>query len=318
MTVEQDGTTAMTTILITTSSFDVDANASLRALREQGFELVLNPFNRRLTEEEVTALITEHRPVGMIAGVEPLTRAVLEGASNLKVVSRCGTGMDSVDLDAAQEFGIAVLNTPGAPAKAVAELTVGLILSALRHIPRGDRTIRSGDWKPFMGNLLSGKYVGIIGGGRIGSMVAELAAAFGADPHIFDPFLTPENTSHPLTDLNSLLTNSDIVSLHIPQTEQTQNLLNAERIASLKPSALIVNTSRGGLIDEDALFDALQAGQIAGAALDVFLDEPYSGPLATLDNVILTSHMGSYAQETRAMMELEAAENLTNALPQVA
>ncbi len=301
-------------ILITTSSFNIESSEALRDVSKAGHTLIANPYGRRLAEEEVLALIKEHQPVGMIAGVEPLTRTVLETADTLKVISRCGTGLDSVDLEAAKELGIEVFNTPGAPSQAVAELTITLILSALRHVPRADRTIRSGDWKPFMGNLLSGKSLGLIGGGRIGRRVADLAAAFGSKPHICDPMLDASQSSYPLTDLTTLLSNSDIISLHVPRTEQTENLLNAERIANLKPSAIVVNTSRGGLIDENALYDALHQGRIAGAALDVFSDEPYEGPLTHLDNIVLSNHMGSYAQETRALMEQEAAENLKKGL----
>ena len=298
----------MSTILITTSSFQVDSNPALQSLKADGLNIVTNPFGRRLTEDDAKALLSEHTPVGMIAGVEPLTRTVLESAPSLKVLARCGIGMDSVDLVAAKEFGIAVSNTPDAPSAAVAELTIGLILSALRQIPQADRALRGGEWKARMGNMFRGKTLGLIGGGRIGQKVAELAVAFGADVIVHDPFL--KTCSHPLVSMDVLLQQSDILSLHIPGGDETYHVINQAALAQMKSSALLINAGRGGLVDEKALAEALRAGELAGAALDVYEDEPYSGELLALDNVVLTAHMGSYAKETRAIMENEAAENL--------
>jgi len=304
--------TDMSTILITTSSFQVDTNPALQALQRDGFKIVTNPFGRRLTEEDAQQLLGEHNPIGMIAGVEPLTRTVLKSAPALKVIARCGIGMDSVDLAAADELGISVSNTPDAPSSAVAELTIGLILSALRQIPQADRALRGGEWKARMGNMFRGKTLGLIGGGRIGRKVAELASAFGADVIIHDPFI--ETCSYPLVSMDALLQQSDILSLHIPGGDETHHLINQGALEQMKPTALLINAGRGGLVDESALADALRSERLAGAALDVYEDEPYSGELLGLDNVVVTAHMGSYAKETRAIMEQEAAENLSTGL----
>ena len=295
-------------ILVTTSSFDLENNAAIKALRDSGCEIVANPFKRRLTEAEVSGLLTPD-VFGMIAGVEPLTRAVLQNATALKVISRAGIGLDSVDLDSAQEFGITVSNTPQAPVPAVAELTLGLTLNLLRKISLADSDLRKGQWKPAMGNLLLGKTVGLIGYGRIGQATGKLFQAFGCQLIVSDPVFqgTEEVTS---VSLDDLLSSADIVSLHMPYSPGAHHLIDTAKLGKMKNGSFLINTARGGLVDEKALEAALLSGHLAGAAVDAFENEPYSGPLAALPQVVLTAHMGSYAQESRARMELEAAENL--------
>lgn len=300
-------------ILVTTSSFDVQTSESLRRLQALGFEIVCNPHGRRLTEAEVGALFGPE-VVGMIAGVEPLTRAALACAPNLRVISRCGTGLDSVDLVAAAERGIAVRNTPDAPSRAVAELTLGLMLNLLRRISLADREVRAGVWKPQMGNLLSEQVVGIIGYGNIGRRVARLATAFGASVIAHDRFGIRDGVDVTEVGFEELLVRADIVTLHLPYLPENHRLLDAARLGTMKRGALLINAARGGLVDENALHAALTKGQLAGAALDCFDQEPYQGPLAQLGNVVMTAHMGSYAKEARALMEQEAAANLLGAL----
>jgi D-3-phosphoglycerate dehydrogenase len=303
----------MPSILVTTSSFGSAAQAELAELRRAGYAIVLNPHGRRLGEEEVGALLGPD-VVGMIAGVEPLTRRVLAGAKGLRVVSRCGIGLDSVDLAAARELGIEVLNTPDAPSAAVAELTLGLALAALRRIALADRQVRAGLWHPLMGRLLASQVAGVVGYGRIGRRVAALFAAFGCRVLACDPAARAAASGVTLCALDELLAQADIVSLHVPLEPGTARLIDAARIARMKKGAILVNVSRGGLVDEAALHAALAEGRLAGAALDVFEREPYAGPLAGLDQVVLTAHMGSAAEETRAVMEREAAQNLVRAL----
>ena len=293
-------------ILVTTSSF------SIRDF-DDDMNVVFNPYGRRLSENEVLGLIEKYQPTGMIAGVEPLSRKVLSAAKNLKVISRCGVGLDSVDLEAAVELGIKVVNTPDAPTRAVAELTIGLILSILRKIPQLDAKIRKGGWKGPKGNLLMGKTVGIVGCGRIGTTVAEICKAFGCEVIGYDRFIK-NHMSINLVDLDELLGTSDIITLHIPMTKDNENLISEECIKKVKRGAVIINASRGGLIDEDALFDALSDGRLSGAAIDCFVEEPYSGKLSELDNVVLSPHMGSSTHETRRVMEQEAFNNLIKAL----
>jgi D-3-phosphoglycerate dehydrogenase len=303
----------MKNILITTSSFDKENLAPIERLESGAYSVVTNPFGRKLSEEEILDLIQKFAPVAMIAGTEPLTRGVLEKAEHLKIISRCGIGLDSIDLETARQLGIEVENTPDAPTVPVAELTVGLILSLLRDIHGSDAGMRKKQWVRPMGNLLQGKTVGIIGCGRIGSCVAKLVGAFGCRILGNDPVTgRPECLS--MVSLETLLSESDIVSLHLPYTEKTHHLLDANRLRSLKRGAFVVNTARGGLIDEEALLDCLQNGHLAGAAIDCFEREPYDGPLAQLGNVVLTGHIGSYAKEGRTMMEKQAVENLLHGL----
>lgn len=303
----------MPKILITTSSFDLRHIPQAELLAQAGFEIILNPHRRRLTEDEAKSLLADD-VVAMIAGVEPLTGSVLHSAKHLKILARCGIGLDNVDLAVAESCGIRVSNTPDAPTLAVAELTLAHMLNLLRSIPLADRKIRDAKWSPLMGSLLAGKTVGIIGFGRIGKKVAELVTAFGASVLAYDLVHIPPLQNVKGTDLNRLLGESDIVSLHVPYTPQTHHLIGAEQICRMKPSAYLVNISRGGLVDETALYDALVENRLAGAGLDAFEQEPYTGPLCGLENVLLTAHMGSYAKESRAKQEQEAAENLMAAL----
>ena len=304
----------MPRILVSTSSFNVHANAALETLRGAGCELVLNPHGRRLTETEAGELLATEGLVGMIAGTEPLTRATLSRAPALKVISRCGIGMDNVDLAAAQALGITVLNTPDAPSGAVAELTIGLMLSALRRIAEADRALRAGEWRPLMGGLIARRVVGVVGYGRIGRKTAAIARAFGGRVLAHDVrLIEPHDGVEPAT-LDDLLRQSDIVTLHLPSPTPGQPFMGAKRIAAMKRGSILVNASRGDLIDEDALVHALVSGHLAAAALDTYAKEPYSGPLCTLPQVTMTAHMGSYAEEARAIMEEEAAANLLGAL----
>ena len=300
-------------VQITTSSFDLKNFAESELLASANIEIALNPMKSRLTESQVTELLKDD-VVGMIAGLEPLNGNVLRSAKTLKVIVRCGTGLDSVDLEIARELGIDVFNTPNAPARAVAELTIGHMLNALRHISRTDHSLREGSWTPTMGSLLGTKKVGLIGFGRIGKMVSELLLAFGASVQAFDPIAPTVSPKVEMCDLRTLLSTSDIVSLHVPYSASTHHLINAETLSLMKPQSILVNISRGGLIDEEALFLALTTNKIAGAALDCFEVEPYAGPLRTLPNVCSTSHMGSYARETRDQMEIEASTALVTGL----
>lgn len=303
----------MKNILITTSSFGKEDPAPLQLLADAGLTVVLNPYGRKLTETEVIDLYEIHNPVGMIAGVEPLTRAVLEQGKRLKSISRCGIGMDSVDLAAARDLGITVTNTPDAPTIPVAELALGMILTLLRQIHVSDASIRSGGWERPMGNLLNGKTVGIIGCGRIGTFLGRLLAPFDCTLLGYDPFCS-QSATFQLVSLEELLTRSDIVSLHLPFTDENRHFINAERLGLMKNSAFFINAARGGLVDEEALYHSLLSGGLGGAALDCFEEEPYAGKLKDLNNTLLTGHIGSYAKEGRAIMEMQAAENLVREL----
>ena len=297
----------MSKILITTSSFNVDT-PEVTALESAGYEVVLNPHKRRLTAEEVSALLTPD-VIGMIAGVEPLTADVLNKTQGLQVISRCGAGLDSVDAQAAQQKNIKIFNTPDAPSAAVAELTIGLILSVLRSIPLQDQAIRSGEWERPMGGLLGKKTLGLIGLGRIGMRVAQIAKSFGSTVIACDPYAKETDVAD-LISFDTLLKESDIISLHIPYTKENHHLINKKTLSAMKEGSVLINASRGGLVDEDAAVQALQSEHLSAAAFDVFEEEPYTGPLTQIKNAVLTAHVGSYAKETRALQEAESAQNL--------
>lgn len=305
----------MAKIFIATTTFGMDDQRPLGLLKEKGFEVVLNKHGRKLTEDELIELAKDCE--GIIAGTEKYSVRVFESLPKLRAVSRCGVAMESVDMAAAERRGVKVANTPDAPTQAVAELALCLILDCLRKVSRMDRMLRKGEWKKESGSLLSGKTLGIVGLGRIGRRVAELAAPFkvkmlGADVKPDEKWLKKNGIE--LCALDELLAKSDIVTLHLPLTADNKGLINAERVKTMKKGAIIVNTARGGLIDERALFEALKSGALAGAALDVMEQEPYKGPLLELENIVLTPHIGAYAKEARIAMETEAVQNLLQLL----
>ncbi len=293
------------------SSFAQKDPKPLELLRAKGIEPAGNPYKRAMTAEEVIAFCSDAD--GIIAGTEPLNEAVLGQLPRLKVISRCGAGMDNVDLRAAEARGIKVFNTPGGPTRAVAELAVGLMLTLLRQTGAMDRALRAGVWEKKMGNLLLGKTVGIIGYGRIGRKLAELLGVFGVKICWFDPAVSPEGLLGKKCALEALLKGSDIVTVHASGNKE-RPLLGCLEIAQMKKGSWLMNLSRGGAVDEAALAEALSGGRLAGAALDVFGQEPYQGSLTALENIIVTPHIGSYAAEARALMEIESAENLLKGL----
>lgn len=310
----------MPRIVISTSSFAPANLAALQQLVEARFRVETNPFRRRLTENEIADLLGDET-VGLIAGVEPLTAEVFDRAGALRIVSRCGVGLDSVDLDAAARRGVIVANTPDAPTQPVAELAIAHMLDLLREVSRADRQIRAGTWQPRMGGLLQGRVVGLLGFGRIGRRIADILLAFGVQLLVTDPALAGQDARLPTgvtaVGFERLLHESDILSLHVPYSESTHHIIDRQALALMKPTALLVNVARGGLVDESALHDALVSERLAGAGLDVFENEPYTGALATLDNVLMTAHMGSYAREARLAMERAAVDNLLVGLGQV-
>ena len=298
-------------ILISTSTFNLDNFSELSAINNSGIKVKLNPFNTRLTEDQAIDLLGKNS-IGLIAGLEPLNEKVLQSATALKVIARVGTGLDNVDLTAAEKLGVKVLNTPDAPTSAVAELTLGHILGLLRNITRTDRQIRNKKWQGQMGSLLETKTVGVIGFGRIGRKVTKLVSAFGAKVIVYDPFIRAEDFEN--CSLKELCTQSDVLTLHVPYSDKTHHIIGSEEIQDMKPGSFVVNVSRGGLVDEVSLLNALESKHLAGAALDCFEQEPYFGPLSKLENVQMTAHMGTYARETRDLMEQEASLLLVKAL----
>lgn len=297
-------------IAVTTSSFAVHSPEPLDKLRAWARSVILNPHGRVLTAPETMDLLRGCQ--GVVAGTEPLNREVLQALPDIRVISRVGVGLDNVDLAYCQERGIAVHSTPDGPTRAVAELTVAVILDLLRHVSSMDRDLRQGRWAKRMGRLLLGKRVGLLGMGRIGQATAKLLAALGAQVAYSDP--CPAQSECQDLDLDALLGWADIISLHCSKPTCPGPLIGSRELARMAPGALLVNLARGGLVDENALAEALNSGRLAGAALDVFAQEPYKGPLLGLDNVVLTPHVGSYALEGRVKMEMDAVEALLSTL----
>lgn len=296
-------------IFISTTTYGEYDITPVKTLEEKGFKVKTNPYGRKLTCKEVVELAAD--AVGIIAGTESLDKAILEKLPVLKVLSRCGTGLDNVDLETANRLGIKVFSTPDAPSLAVAELTIGLMLDLLRKVSQMDREFRDGKWRKRMGNLLCGKKVGIKGFGRIGKKVAELLMPFGCEMAYADPIVDDGLLGLRRLSLEDLLKWADIITIHIGVKER---LIGEKELQLMKKGAWLINTSRGGVVDEGALCEALENRHLAGAALDVFEQEPYAGPLRELDNVILTPHIGSYAKEARIKMEIQAVENLLKGL----
>ncbi len=305
----------MRTVLATTSSFGSDLPDSCHYLHRHGFNLQVNPLRRKLSEAELRQYLEEFRPVGLLAGLEEISAKTLSDAKSfLRVVSRVGAGMENVDASAAELHGIKVFRAADSVSPAVVELAIGLIFALARHVTWHDRLTRAGEWQKRQGILVTGKRVGVLGCGRIGSQLCLRMKALGCDVQGYDSFMDDAWFTHHgiyrAQTLDELYSTSDILSIHVPLTDGTRNILSVEAIAKIKTGALVVNTSRGALVDEAALYEALAAGKISGAALDVFANEPYQGPLATLENVILTPHIGSYAREVKQKMEMEAIDNL--------
>lgn len=299
----------MRKVIITTTSFGEYDIEPIDILEKAGFETILNPYGRKLKKDEVVDLCKD--ATGIIAGTETLDAEVMEKLTKLKVISRCGSGLANVDLDTAKRLDIKVFNTPDAPIVAVAELTVGLILNLLRKVCWMDKNLRNEQWEKMMGNLLNKKKVGIKGLGRIGKKVAELLRPFGCEIAYADPFVDDGLLGIKRLSFDDLLGWADIITIHVSVKDR---LVGEKEFRLMKKGAWLVNTSRGGVVDEKVLYEHLKNGYLAGAALDVFEEEPYAGPIKELDNVIVTPHIGSYAKETRVKMEREAVENLIKGL----
>ena len=302
-------------ILTSPSSFGKISSQPYELLEKNGFEVVKNTFGRKLTIEETLNLGKDC--VGIVAGVESLNSTVINELTKLKCISRVGVGMDSVDVLYANKKGIKVLNTPNGPTRAVAELTLGLTFSLLRKIHQAHYDLKNRIWKKQTGNLLFDKKVGIIGLGRIGRMTAEMFRFLGNPVAGYDLYPNKEwakVNNVEILNLKNLLMSCDIITIHVPAMKDGSAIITKRELDLLKDDAFLVNVSRGGVIDENALYDVLTTGKLSAVALDVFNQEPYAGRLCDLENVLLTPHIGSYAKESKLKMEIDATQNLINAL----
>jgi len=305
----------MNKILTSPSSFGQVGNEPFEILSTNGYEIINNPYGRKLTEEEVIELAKDC--IGIVAGVESLSAKVMDALPQLKCISRVGVGMDSVDLEYAKKKGIAVVNTPDGPTRSVAELTLALTFAILRRVPQADCALKLKKWEKQNGNLLHKKTIGVIGLGRIGKMVAEMFRSLGNPVIGYDLYpdkLWAEKQNIQLMELNELLTHANIITIHIPGNKDKSAVIGNKELSLIKKGSFIINIARGGVVDEAALYDALKSNYLAGAGIDVFTAEPYNGELCELDNVVLTPHIGSYAEEGKLQMEIDAVKNLIEVL----
>lgn len=300
----------MSEVLITTIPFADKNRLPIELLEAAGIAYRINPLGRRLKEEELAEMVGEADV--LIAGTEPISERVMSRAARLKLISRVGIGLDSVDLSAAERRGIKVAYTPDAPAPAVAELAFGLMLCLLRSVHVANMQLHRGQWQRHMGRRLAEVTVGIIGTGRIGARVLRRIPAFGT-PRVLvndlrpDPKLVPELKLE-WVDKEEMYRRADIISLHVPLTALTRNMIGRAQLLQMKGDALLINTSRGGIVNERELAEVLRSGHLGGAAVDVFEHEPYAGELAGIERCLLTAHMGSMSVDCRTRMEIEATE----------
>lgn len=289
-------------------------------LLETGGQLLVE-VKTGLKEADLLSIAADYSAI-VVRSQTKITAKVIEAAKQLKVVGRAGVGVDNVDVDAATRRGVIVMNTPGGNTISTAEHAFSLLVSIARNIPQAHASVKAGKWdrKSYEGVELHGKTIGIFGMGRIGTEIARRVIAFGMRPVAYDPYLSNSRARslqvELYEDLEEVLAQSDFVTMHMPLTAETRHLINADRIAKMKRGAMIVNCARGGLIDEQALFEALKSGQIAAAALDVYETEPPPAdfPLRTLSNVVFTPHLGASTAEAQESVGIEIAEAIRSLL----
>ena len=306
----------MLKILITTVPFGDKNRRPLELLENSSVNFLINPLNKKLTEDELSEMVSDVDII--IAGTEPITRKVMENAPKLKMISRVGIGLDSVDLLEARRRGIIVSYTPDAPTPAVSELTIGLMLSLLRSVQVSNIEMHNGRWYRFFGRRLSEVTIGIIGVGRIGLGVLKHLQGFGPLKILLND-VTPNFKSAldgniEWTDKDTIYRQADIITIHTPLTVKTKNMIKKEQLLSMKKDSVIINTARGGIINEKDLYNVMKAGHLGGAAIDVFDFQPYIGKLREIQRCILTAHMGSMSVDCRTRMEIEATEEVVRFL----
>ena len=307
-------------VLITPKSFKNYKEKAHKLLQDHGYEIIENNLGRTMTEEEIIEAAHDN-VVGIIIGVDPLPARVLNQCKSLRAISKYGVGMDNIDLKSAEELGIRVKNAVGTNSISVAEHAIALMFASSRHLPAVAAGVKSYSWDRTIGFELTNKNLGIIGGGQIGKEIAKRAVGLGMKATIYDPYFKDQDFLEKYgvgrqEELNAVLQDSDIITLHLPVTETTKGLINAEALKLMKPTAILINTSRGELVDEAALYDALSNNIIAAAAQDVYSSEPpqQGDALVQLPNFILTPHIGAFTHEAVERMAIVSTENLIHLL----
>jgi len=296
-------------LFVSTHPFSSTSTIPMQLIQENDIELSVNEHGRKTTTQELAQDLKDAEV--LIAGTEKITEEVFKNAPNLKLISRVGIGLDGIDFDLCKKYGVRVAYTPDAPTMAVAELCVGMILDLARKITDTDKNIKNGIWHRHMGTLLYGKTIGIFGMGRIGKSLIHLLKPFNVKFLVHD--IEPDLAFGRLYNVqflskNEVLKQSDIISINLPLKEDTRNYISISELTQMQKNALVINTARGGIINEDDLYIALKENIIAGAAVDVFEEEPYIGKLIELDNCLLTCHMGASTIDSRTDMEVQAIE----------
>jgi D-3-phosphoglycerate dehydrogenase len=302
-------------VQVMTHPFGASGEEPRHVLEQHGWEIRYNPYERRLKAHEVVDLVRDAH--GLVAGTEQYTPEVMEAARNLKVISRVGVGLDNIPFQICRERGIVVTYTPEAPADGAAELTMGHILNLVRNTHESDRSIREGAWNRYLGFLVREIKIGVLGVGRIGKRVVKLLSSF--EPDLYGCDLVPDlefGEKHQLRWLSKeeLFRTCNLVTIHVPLNARNYHLVSSKELKSMPPGSYLINLARGGIVDESSLIEALTSRHLRGAAIDVFEEEPYEGPLTRFDNVILTAHMGASAHQSRYLMELGAAEDCVRVL----
>lgn len=304
-------------VMVTTKLFALDSDEPIRMLEEAGCEVARSPFKYPIKPGEMATVIKGVD--GLIVGGDVVDRAAIDAADKLKVICMHGIGLDLIDVEYARSKGIVVENLPGINADAVAELALGLLIALARNFVEADRQFREGHWRKQVGQELIGKTVGIVGLGAIGKALARKSRCLGMNVIAYnrskdDAFVCEYGVRY--VEMEELMAKSDFISLHVPHTPETHYIIDAARIALMKKTAYLINTSRGGLIDEDALYIALKEERIAGAALDVFENEPIAGgsPFAELRNCILTPHTGGQTKESNLRSNFASLKKVLDVL----
>jgi len=303
-------------IVVTPRSFSSTSDKPKNILESKNYNIDYNNTGKPYSQEEMIKKVQNCD--GIIVGIDPLNKKVLKNAKNLKIISKYGVGTDNIDIEYCKKNDIIVTNTPHANNKAVADLAFGLMLNLARRINEADRKTHAGQWGKIIGDAVNNKTLGIIGLGKIGKEVVKRAKGFDMDILVFDIVKDQEFKEEydiEYTEFEELLNKSDFISIHTPLNENTRNLITYTELDKMKSTAYLINTSRGGIVDEDDLYKALKEKIIKGAALDAYVKEPpENSPLKELDNIIMTSHMGAYTVEAIEKMGVEAVKNLIDVL----
>lgn len=305
----------MNDILVTSRSFGNVPSKAMQLIKDNDLSIVRPSQDGPFNDEEMAKLLSERQVSVVMVGSDEIDERVLMENPQLELISKHGVGVDNVNLEEAKRQGVVVTNTPQANKEAVAELAFGAIFTLNRRIVQADRSVRQSQWEKVIGNEVIGKTLGIVGLGKIGQRVAELALGIGMNVLYFD-MEEKELEGASATNFDEILGRSDFVTLHCPLNQKTRNLIGEEEFAEMKSSSFLINTARGGVVDETALLSALSDGEIAGAYCDVFSEEPLpkDSPLRDIDEIVISPHMAAYTEEAIARMDEVSVRNIVNYL----